>query len=112
VAKEEVYKMMHEENYGYRREGKRVSCFLAGNFLSSKNVSHKLVCYDLSYKGMGIIVPRPLRINTQIKAEISAKNDNQLSLQGKVCWCKKASNGWRSGIAFNRALPFALKKIV
>lgn len=108
----EALKLTQEEDFGYRRVVKRVSCYLMGNCATTGNVSCQARCYDISSKGAALITSVPLRINSQVKVQVNTRYINGLPFEGKVCWCKKLSNSWRVGIAFNRDLPFDVKRIV
>lgn len=103
---------MLNRDFGFRREVKRLSCDLKGTYVSG-GISHEVQSKDISNKGLGVITATPLQIDSQVKLEMSTKNKVPLLLAGRVCWCRKLDEDWwRSGVIFNRPLPFELKKIV
>jgi len=69
-------------------------------------VPHLAGYKDITSSGAGVITKEPLPINAQAKLALNTKRKGLILVEGKVCWCKRQQQGWRSGICFNRVLSF------
>ena len=103
---------MLEQEFGYRREVKRVPCALSGSYVSADGLCHHIDYKDISNKGVGIAIATPLPVDSFVTIEIDTKRMLPLLVEGRVCWCNKTSDKWRAGIIFDRPLPFELKMIM
>lgn len=103
---------MSDRDFGYRREHTRLPCVLKGNYTSGDGISYVAKCLDISTKGLGVVTPTPLQIDSQVKIDLTTRNNLPLLLAGRVCWSRKVSEDkWQSGIVFNRQLPFKIERI-
>lgn len=104
---------MLDRDFGYRREAQRLNCPLVGNYVAANGISYQVKCQDISNKGLGLEISTPLQIDSQVKIELSTKRRLSVLLTGRVRWCNKISEDyWRTGVVFNKILPFDLKNIV
>jgi len=87
-------------------------CLLDGSYKTIDGSDNKIKCRDISRKGAGVMTQDPLTVNSQLKIEIQTKKAETLTLEGKICWNKKALGGWISGVVFNKTLPFEIDKVV
>ncbi|MEI8348510.1 MAG: PilZ domain-containing protein [Candidatus Omnitrophota bacterium] len=104
--------MVSEEQFGYRRAYKRLPCLLSATYKTHEVTQCQATCYDISYKGAGIIASEPLAIDHGLTLELNTMRSGLLSLEGTVRWCKKVSKGWQAGIMFDKILPFELERLV
>jgi hypothetical protein len=95
-----------------RRLVERLPCFLSGRYTSSSSYFCELGCEDISPKGAKVFTLDPLKEKSYLRFDINTKKRDLYAIDGKVCWTKKAVHGWHSGIAFDKNLPFDLKKII
>ena len=102
----------HEEQFGYRRAAKRIICSLKGIFVSIDNIKHQIKCEDITSRGARVFAPVRFDIDSYVRFNINARKVGDLPLEGKVCWCRRRSNGWQAGIRFNRDLTVNLKDII
>jgi hypothetical protein len=98
---------MREELYGDRRISPRLPCSLKGIFFSKDTFCQKIECHDITAYGARISTSQPLSVASYVDVAIDTAKMNNLSAQGKVCWCAKAAQGWQAGIAFDKKLPFS-----
>lgn len=104
--------VMNQGYFGRRRLVERFICFLTGKYFDIDHVPHELGCEDISSKGARVFTALPLTVNSHLSFDIATRKKSLLSLEGTVCWCKKAIHGYRSGIAFDRDLPIDVTRII
>ena len=95
-----------------RRAVERTPCFLAARYTCPGNYFSELGCEDVSPKGAKVFSLHPLKVNSYLKFDITTKKRHLMPVEGKICWSKKAIHGWHAGIAFNKDLPFDVRKII
>ena len=103
---------MDREEFGSRRAVERLFCSLNGFCTPCDDTYYHIKCENISIKGAMIFSPLPLEINTYLNIDLTTKKRDHLPVKGRVCWCKKDSDGYRAGIAFDKELPFNLEKIL
>jgi len=104
--------MVSEEQFGYRRAYQRLPCLLSATCKTYEATEYPATCYDISYKGAGVITNGPLAIDHGLTLELKTVRSGLLSLEGTVRWCKKVAKGWQAGIMFDRILPFELERLI
>jgi len=103
---------MNKGYFGRRRLVERFSCFLTGKYFDADNNPRELGCEDISSRGARVFTALPLAVNSHLSFDIATRRSSLLSLEGTVRWCKKAIQGYRSGIVFDRNLPIDLKRVI
>ena len=102
---------MNEGNFFQRRTVERIPCFLTGDYILPDSTLNNVRCEDISTKGTAVVTLRALPVDGNVKIEVDTRADQPISFEGKVLWCKRGLNGWRSGIFFDNDLLLDIKKI-
>ena len=97
--------------FGHRRGSKRRACFLVGGYVLLDKAPYVAKYYDISLEGVGVITEKPLPAGMHVKIALNTKKKGLVLVKGKICWCKKERNGWRSGITFDRELSYEMTMI-
>lgn len=103
---------MNKGYFGKRRLVERFACFLTGRYFDQDKNYCKLDCEDISLKGARILTPFPLAVNSHLSFDVMTKKADFLALAGTVCWSKKSTRGYRSGIVFDSDLYLDIKRII
>lgn len=101
-----------EEAFGQRRSYKRKDCFLVGGYVMLDKAPYVAKYCDISLEGIGVITERPLPVGMHVRVALNTKKKGLMLVDGKICWCKTADKGWRSGIVFDRKLSVELTMII
>lgn len=102
----------HNSGFGHRRGAKRRSCFLVGGYVMLDKAPYVAKYSDISLDGIGVVTEQPLPVNMHVKVALNTKKKGLMLVDGKICWCKTATRGWRSGIVFDRKLSVELTMII
>ncbi len=101
----------YDIEFDHRRAAKRRSCFLVGGYVMLDKAPYLAKYFDISLEGVGVITQEPLSVNIHVKVALNTKKKGLMLILGKVCWCRRGSNGWRSGIRFDKKLIHELGMI-
>jgi hypothetical protein len=102
---------MHMGEFKEKRLYRRFPCFFEGT-ISFNGTAEKFICKDISPQGVGLLIRRPLVVDSQINIQLTTKNKIDLNVGGKVCWCEQQSESFRVGVKFNKSLFMPLDLIV
>ena len=103
---------MNQGYFGKKRLVERFVCLLTGKYFDENNSPCKLDCEDISLKGARVLTPLPLMINSHLSFDVTTKKADLLALAGTVCWSKKSTRGYRSGVAFDQDLQLDIGRII
>jgi len=101
-----------ESGFGQRRSSKRKACFLVGGYVMLDKAPYVAKYCDISLDGIGVVTEQPLPVNMHVRVALNTKKKGLMLVDGKICWCKNAGKGWRSGIVFDRKLSVELTMII